>query len=151
MGWHKNSCDCLMDFTDFYRVLKRLYFPCGSMMGDTLRTCSRSVTSARQPRRTERRKRSIYEICEHSEHRPPHSQRRLDIRTKIFLQPSFKWRRLCYRQSTLQNCLLYPHALLMPFLHYLAPTRPFTMKERSIGFLRSPSSLYRALLKCPSL
>src|SRR5260363_106217 len=58
----------------------------------------------------------------------PHSQRRLDIRTKIFLQPSFKWRRLCYRQSTLQNCLLYPHALLMPFLHYLAPTRPFTMK-----------------------
>src|SRR5260363_438310 len=144
MGWHKNSCDCLMDFTDFYRVLKRLYFPCGSMMGDTLRTCSRSVTSARQPRRTERSK-LVNRFLE------PHSQRRLDIRTKIFLQPSFKWRRLCYRQSTLQNCLLYPHALLMPFLHYLAPTRPFTMKERSIGFLRSPSSLYRALLKCPSL
>src|SRR5260364_194244 len=35
-----------------------------------LRACSRSVTSACQPRRTERRNRSIFDICEDSEHRP---------------------------------------------------------------------------------
>src|SRR5260364_275624 len=36
------------------------------LMQDRLRTCSRSVTSARHPRRTERRNRSIYIIYEDS-------------------------------------------------------------------------------------
>src|SRR5260363_230893 len=36
------------------------------LMQDGLRTCSRSVTSARHPRRTERRNRSIYIIYEDS-------------------------------------------------------------------------------------
>src|SRR5260363_102214 len=55
------------------------------LMQDGLRTCSRSVTSARHPRRTERRNRSIYIIYEDSCYLPTQAHGRAERIVNRFL------------------------------------------------------------------